>query len=285
MDEHRISLCGLQTRYLSASSGRPIVLLHALGEDSSQLSAVIRALAPRYRLFALDLPGLVGRVRPPRYTSEWFASFLAAFIEDVTSEEVAVVGNSFGGLVALKLALSQRERVAALGLVASIGLGVEVSPLLQLPTLPGLGEIGVLWTNNPLGRAHLLVARAALVFGDPTRVPATWLAQQANLVRRPGFVDGVLAALRAEVDLYGQRDVVVDELPRLDVPTLVARGDRDQVVPIAHGRRAAARLPQASLAVLPGCGHLPPVEQPQNFVAALQDFSRAHSLPDPAALP
>lgn len=272
MEEHRISLLGLQARYLSAGSGRPVILLHALGEDSSQWLAVLRALAPHYRLFALDLPGLAGMGRPPRYTSEWFASFLAAFIEDVTSGEVALVGNSFGGLVALKLALSQRECVAALGLVASIGLGVEVSPLLQLPTLPGVGEMGALWTNNPLGRAQLLVARSALVFGDPRRVPAAWLAQQANLVRRPGFVAGVLAALRAEVDLYGQRDVVVDELPRLDVPTLVVWGDRDQVVPIAHGQRAAARLPQGSLDVLPGCGHLPPVEQPESFVAALQAF-------------
>ncbi len=274
VDEHGITFFGVQTRYLCAGSGRPIVLLHALGEDSSQWLAVLRALAPRYRLYALDLPGLAGRVRPPRYTSEWFASFLAAFIEDVARGEVAVVGNSLGGLVALKLAFSHRERVAALGLVASIGLGVEVSPLLQLPTLPGVGEMGVLWTNNPLGRAHLLVARSALVFGDPTRVPAAWLAQQANLVRRPGFVDGVLAALRAEVDLYGQRDVVVDELPGLDVPTLVVWGDRDRVVPIAHAQRAVISLPQASLAVLPGCGHLPPVEQPQSFIAALGDFLR-----------
>lgn len=272
MDERRVSLCGISTRYLSAGSGRPVVLLHALGEDSSQWLAVLRALAPHYRLYALDLPGFAGGARPPRHTSAWFASFLAAFVEDVAGEEVAVVGNSLGGLVALRFAFANRERVGALGLVASVGLGVEVSPLLQLPTLPGLGEVGALWTQNPLGMAHLLVARAALVFGDPRRVPATWLAQQATLVRRPGFVDGVLAALRAQVDLWGQRDVVVDELPRLDVPTLVVWGDRDRVLPIAQAHRAARRLPQVSLTVFPGCGHLPPVEQPKRFTVILQDF-------------
>lgn len=272
MEERRISLFGVSTRYVTAGSGRPVVLLHALGEDASQWSAVVHALAPRYRLYALDLPGFAYGDRPPRYTAAWFASFVAAFLEEVAREEAAVVGNSLGGLVALKLAFTERDRVAALVLVASVGLGVEVSPLLQLPTIPFLGEVGRLWTQNPLGMAHLLVSRSVLLFGDPRQVPLHWIVQQATLVRRPGFVDGVLAALRAHVDLRGQNDVVVDELPRLDLPTLVVWGDRDRVIPVAHARRAAERLPQASLTVLAGCGHLPSVEQPRSFTEALQDF-------------
>lgn len=187
MNERRITLCGLSARYVTAGGGRPIIFLHALGEDSSDWSDVVRVLAPRYRLYALDLPGFTSGVGPPRYTAAWFASFVSAFVEDVVCEAAAVIGNSLGGLIALRLALEHRERTAALGLVASIGLGVEISSFLQLPTPPGIGEVAVLWAKTPPGIAHRLLGRAALLFGDPRRVPPTWLAQQAALTRRiPG---------------------------------------------------------------------------------------------------
>ncbi len=160
-------------------------------------------------------------------------------MEEVAGERVALVGNSLGGLIALRLALEHGEHVAALGLVASVGLGVEVSPFLQLPTPAGVGEPAVLWAQTPAGAAHRVLARAAL---------------------------------RAHVDRHGQRDVVTDELHRLAMPTLVVSGKRDRVIPIAHGHRAVAALPRGTLTVLPGCGHLPPVERPERFNAALQGF-------------
>ncbi len=78
-----------------------------------------------------------------------------------------VVGNSFGGLVALHLALSEPERVSALVLVDSAGLGRAVSPVLAALTLPRGGELVSAWDKTPLGSAERAFRRAFLLFAGP----------------------------------------------------------------------------------------------------------------------
>jgi pimeloyl-ACP methyl ester carboxylesterase len=81
-----------------------------------------------------------------------------------------------------------------------------------------------------------------------------------------------LTVLRALVDPGGQREVLVDRLPGLEIPTLVVWGARDRVFPESHAREAVAQLPEGSLALIPECGHMPHVECPDRFLAALDGF-------------
>jgi pimeloyl-ACP methyl ester carboxylesterase len=97
-------------------------------------------------------------------------------------------------------------------------------------------------------------------------------AEQYRLARRPGFLDAALAALRDQVGSTGQRRMLLDRLRGLRVPVLLVWGDQDRVVPVAQARRAAARLPDAEVVVLSGCGHLPHVEDPAAFDRALVAF-------------
>jgi pimeloyl-ACP methyl ester carboxylesterase len=78
--------------------------------------------------------------------------------------------------------------------------------------------------------------------------------------------------LRALVRPLGQREVLVERLPSLEVPMLVVWGSRDRVFPKSHAREAAARLREGSLAVIPDRGHMPHVECPDRFLAALDGF-------------
>jgi len=86
-----------------------------------------------------------------------------------------VAGNSFGGLVALRLALSEPARVSALCLADSAGLGREVSPALVAPTSPGVGELTVLWCKPPIGAAQRALSRAPLLGAAPLREPLACL--------------------------------------------------------------------------------------------------------------
>ena len=81
-----------------------------------------------------------------------------------------------------------------------------------------------------------------------------------------------MAVLRALVSPLGQREVLVDRLPSLKIPTLVVWGARDRVFPESQAREAVAHLPEGSLAVIPDCGHMPHVECPDRFLAALGEF-------------
>jgi pimeloyl-ACP methyl ester carboxylesterase len=98
------------------------------------------------------------------------------------------------------------------------------------------------------------------------------LAEQRRLAQSPGYLEAHLTALRALVGPFGQREVLLDRLPLLEVPTLVVWGERDRVFPRSQAKRAVVRLREGSLALIPGCGHMPHVECPDRFLAALEGF-------------
>ncbi len=141
--------------------------------------------------------------------------------------------------------------------------------------MPGVGEAAIWWGRTGVGAAQRLLLRLPLLFGNPTRVPPLWLAEQYRLAQLPGFLDTTLAALRAQVEPKGQKQVLVNDLSRLTVPTLVVWGGRDLVVPVSQARTAARLLPSGSLEVIANTGHLPHVEQPEKFVTALSGFVTA----------
>jgi pimeloyl-ACP methyl ester carboxylesterase len=183
-----------------------------------------------------------------------------------------MIGNSLGGLVALHFALSDQSRITALVLVDSVGLGREVSYALRSASLPGYGELGVAWGKTPPGAAGRTWLQVPLLFTRSERVPYEWFAEQYRLAQHPGFLEAMIAALRAIVDLEGQREVLLDELPRLQMPTLVVWGASDRVFPASQAREAVARLRYGALELIPDCGHLPQVERPDLFVPVLNRF-------------
>ncbi len=275
VEERNIDVGGLPIHYLAAGEGPPLVLLHALGESALDWQWRLPALAHTNRVYAPDLPGFGYSGKPSaEYSPDFFARFVSAYLDALGLESPVVAGNSIGGLAALRLALSEPERVSALGLVASAGLGREITYALRLPTLPGYGEVALAWGKTPLGAAQRAWLRVPLLFGRPERVPAEWITEQTRIAQLPGFTEATMAALRAQVDMGGQRKVLVDQLPHLGMPTLIIWGKRDRVFPYAQGQTAASRLQQGVLELLPDCGHLPQVEQPERFVSILDEFLR-----------
>ncbi len=271
--EQKIEVEGLPTRYLMAGEGPPLLLLHGVGDNAFDWQWVMPALAHTYQVYALDLPGSGGSAKPlPDYSPAFFARFATAFLDALGVERAAVVGNSLGGLVGLRLALSGPERVAALGLVSSGGLGREVTYALRSLALPGFGKLAVAWGKRRPGALQRALGRSALLFAHPWRVPREWIKEQYRLARLPGFLEAQLATVRAQVGLRGQREVLVDRLSHLKVPTLVVWGARDRVLPYSQGQEAAARLPEGTLELVPDCGHAPHVEQPERFVSGLGEF-------------
>jgi pimeloyl-ACP methyl ester carboxylesterase len=271
--EERTNVGGRAARYLTAGEGPPLVLLHALGENALDWSWVLPTLSRGHRVYAPHLPEISGDGGDAAdYSSASFASFVAAFLDALSVERATIVGNSLGGLIALLLALSDPARVSASGLVGSAGLGRTVSYALRAPTLPGYGELVIAWARTPPGAAGRAWMRANLLFARPHLVPTEWMAEQRRLARRPGFLEATLAALRAQIDPGGQREVLLEDLPFLTMPTLVVWGARDRVFPRRQAENAADRLKEGSLVIMPDCGHLPHVERPDRFVEDLGQF-------------
>jgi pimeloyl-ACP methyl ester carboxylesterase len=264
----------LPTRYLTAgTTGPPLVLLHGVGDNAFDWRWVLPALASTHRVYAPDLPGSGGSAKPlTDYSPAFFTRFVGAFLDALGVDRATVIGNSLGGLVGLRLALAEPERVTALGLVSSAGLGREVTYALRSMALPGYGKLAVAWGKRRPGAAQRALGRAALVFARPRGAPRKWIKEQYRLARLPGFLEAQLATVRAQVGLKGQREVLVDRLAQLERPTMVVWGTRDRVIPYSHAKEAASRLQEGYLELIPECGHLPQVEQPERFVSGLRRF-------------
>jgi pimeloyl-ACP methyl ester carboxylesterase len=276
-----IEVNGFRMRYLTGGDGPPLVLLNGHGEDSRSWRWVLPSLARTNRVYALELPGYGEsakhsmRSTPPSFYSD----ALAGFLDVLGLERVALVGNSDGGLTVLRFALAAPDRVTALVLVDSAGLGREINPALIALTLPGIGDAAVAWCSTPLGATQWVTMFASLVFLHPLLAPAEWVAHQYRLALTPGHLHGaVLACSSGQVGLMGQREVYLDELPRLTMPTLVVWGANDMVIPSFQAINAAARLKNGRLVMIPNCGHEPQVQCPDEFIAAVGPFLAEHSV-------
>jgi pimeloyl-ACP methyl ester carboxylesterase len=151
--EKEVKVSGRPARYLAAGLGPPLVLLHGTGTNRREWGWALPILARGRSVYAPDLPGFGGDGPANDASPEHSAEFVAGFADALGLGRAAVAGNSFGGLVALRLALSEPARVSALCLADSAGLGREVNPALVAPTAPGVGELTVLWCKSPVGRS------------------------------------------------------------------------------------------------------------------------------------
>jgi 2-hydroxy-6-oxonona-2,4-dienedioate hydrolase len=270
--EKTVEVQELSTRYLVAGEGPPMVLLHGVGTSAGEWSWVLPELARSHRVYALDLPGYDGSFEPPDYAPAFTASFIGSFLDAVGVESAVVVGNSFGGLVALHLALSEPARVSALILSDSAGLDRTVNPALATLSFPRMGQMATALAKTPPGAAQRALSRALLFFARPWQIPLKWVKDQYKLAQLPNFTEATLATLRSTVGPAGQREVLLDKLPRLQMPTLIVWGIEDRVIPYGQAQDALARLQKGSLELISNCGHLPHVEQPKRFVSILDDF-------------
>ena len=187
-----------------------------------------------------------------------------------------VVGNSCGGLIALHLALSEPARVSALVLSDSARLGRAINPALVALSSTGGGELARALAKTPPGAAQRAFRRALLMFARPWQIPLKWVKDQYKLAQLPNFTDATLASLRTTVGAMGQREVLLERLPQLQMPTQIVWGIEDRLLPYSQAKEAIALVQGGFLELIPNCGHLPHVEQPKRFVSTLGEFLSQH---------
>lgn len=271
-----VSLPTGRVRYAAAGSddAPPVVLLHGGGVDAAAFSwkRAIPALADDFRVYAPDWPGY-GESGPPtrRPTVEYYVDVLGDFLDELDLPAASLVGISMGGGVALGYALSHPARVRRLVLVDSYGLGGAVPGGPLSAALAGTpGAISAVW--KLLRRSRRLTALAVRAAVDPRNLTPELVDDAHAEVGRPDAGRAWAAFQRAEVGRHGLRTNYLDRLPDLAVPTLLVHGERDAFVPVEWATRAAALIPDGEVRVLADCGHVPPRERPEAFVAAVREF-------------
>src|SRR5215216_736067 len=187
VEKQDVEIDGMPIRYLAGGEGPSLVLLHGAGDNALDWQWVMPTLAATHRVYAPDLPGSPESARPAAdYSPAFFERFVAAFVDALDIGQATFVGNSLGGLVALRLALSEPARVNALVLVDSAGLGLAVNPVFTSVNVPGLGEAAIPLWRTPVGAYQRAWERTALLFAyPPESVPREGLAEQCRLALLP----------------------------------------------------------------------------------------------------
>jgi 2-hydroxy-6-oxonona-2,4-dienedioate hydrolase len=274
-----------RTQVLEWGSGPPVVLVHGGGSFAAHWAPLMANLSG-YRLIAIDRPGH-GLSDPFVYLKDMdLRSHAVEFLDNAldalgVDQEVAMVGNSMGGLWSFWLALDRPHRVGAIVQVGTPALVLETgAPLgLRLATTPLLGR--ALQALEPPSQAQVLKLFGRL--GDRRAAEHPRELVEAFEHAEPLFADAWLSLLKRCTGPVRRRDISIgaDELKQVEQPVKFVWGDHDPFGSPDVGHRAAAAVPDASIDFVPA-GHVPWPELPERVGAIVQAFLDCRVSREPA---
>jgi pimeloyl-ACP methyl ester carboxylesterase len=221
----------------------PAVLVHGLGghsEDWRMLRSYI--VAAHRHVYMMDLPGY-GRSEWPQnfsYSIPDEANFVVAFMDALGLKQVDLGGWSMGGWIAQRIAIDHPDRIKRLMLFDSAGLNSRPqwnTDLFMPATARELDELDKLLMPHP-PPVPAFIARDILRYSHEHR----WVMKRA--------LNSMLAG----------NDTTDEQLPGLKMPVLIVWGGVDQIMPVTNGEQMHRLILQSQFEVIPGCGHLAPVQ-------------------------
>jgi pimeloyl-ACP methyl ester carboxylesterase len=256
--------------------GEVVVLVHGIAGSAETWQPVLAELARRRDGRHVIVPDLVGHGSSSAPWADYSLGGYATGVRDLLSvlgyDHAAIVGHSLGGGVVQQFALQFPEHCDRLVLVASGGLGREVSPVLRAATLPFAD-----WVLPVISNRHVAAGIDRLVATVPGlrlfRGSVGESARSFISLADPGHRRAFLHTARSVLDPGGQRVRATERLYLTEgLPTLIVWGTADSMIPVAHGHRAHALIPGSRLELFEGAGHFPHADDPARFTELLVDF-------------
>ena len=242
----------------TAGSGQPLVLCHSLLADRTSFDRVAPALASHFQVIALDLPGF-GASPAVMGGLAAVADRVAAVVRALELRERPIMlGNGYGGFVTLQAAIRHPD-IAQRLVLADCGACFSETGRAAFRGMAAKAQEG--------GLAAVADVAMRRMFAPEYQGQHTELIAQRKerfLALDPGTFLEACEAL-ATLDLR-------PELASVQVPALVLVGAMDEATPPQMSHELAAGLPQAQLAILPGCAHVPQLQEPEQFLAAISEF-------------
>ena len=253
--------------------GKPIVLLHGLGASSYTWHEIAPALAKTNRVIAIDLKGFGQSDKPldTHYSIFDQAKLVDDFITRRKLHGVTLVGHSFGGGVALAVALSQmdegKHQIDKLVLIDSIAYRQPLPFFFQLLRTPIVGELGMSLIPPEVQMAQAL----AVAYRHDEKVTADTVNHYASALHTEGGRHALFNTINSlDPDAADQ---ISRRYHTLKTPALLLWCEHDKIVPLKFGKRLAFDLPDARFEVIEDCGHIPHEEQPEQTLRLIQSFA------------
>ncbi|MCK5053923.1 MAG: alpha/beta hydrolase [Anaerolineales bacterium] len=228
----------------------PLVLIHGSGGSRLHWPPQLRRL-PNYRVFGLDLPGHGESPGEGETTIDDYVSRVVEWLDEQGIERSILAGHSMGGAIAMTAALNEPDRVAGLVLVGTGGRLRVNGEILQAAADPSRFE-------------ETVEVVTTWAFSDQTPEKIVALAKMRMLEIPPGVIHGDFTACN-------QFDIC-DQLSEIQVPTLILCGEQDQLTPLKYARHLDEEIPESTLVLLEGAGHMVILERPLEVAEAVGNF-------------
>ena len=257
---------GIRTNYLEAGSGEEtVVLIHGSGPGVTSYAnwrLVIPALAENFRVVAPDMVGFGFSDRPEgvKYSLDTWADQTVGLMDTLGIEKAHLVGNSFGGAIALRIATKHPERVGKLVLMGSMGVPFEITE--------GLDTV---WGYE----ASVENMRKVLDYFtyDKSAIDDELARSRYEGSIQPGFQEAFSSMFPAPRQRWVEAMTIPDEeLKKLPHPALMVHGREDQVIPVSNSYYLEGILENGDLAVWSKCGHWSMIERNADFNRQVRDF-------------
>jgi 3-oxoadipate enol-lactonase len=244
-------------------TGPPLFLLHSLLSDCDSFDAVAPKLSQSFRVIVPELPGF-GRSLAVNGGLAAIADRMAEAVKDGSLGEGAIVlGNGYGGFVALQMAI-RHPGIATRLILADSGAAFSDPGRQAFRNMAAAASASGLAAITDVAMRRLFAPEFQAEHPDLMR------DRREAFLKTDPEVFGAACAQLAELDLRG-------ELAKVKVPVLVVVGEHDEATPPPMSHELAALLPDARLKIIPGCAHVPQLQSPQLFLEAISDFLQATS--------
>lgn len=249
----------------SGPRGAPaLILIHGFGASLHTWEPWAKALEGDHRVIRFDLPG--SGLSPPDpshdYTDARSIVLLSALMDQLGVARAGIVGHSIGGRIAWKFAAASPDRVDKLVLISPDGFASPGFEYGRAPHVPAVLKLMRYALPKTLLRMNLVPA-----YADPSRLDDRTVTRYHDLALAPGARDALLERM--------QQTVLEDPLPilrRIRAPTLLLWGEQDAMIPFANAADYLKAIPNATLAPLPGAGHVPHEEAPETALVPVRKF-------------
>jgi 2-hydroxymuconate-semialdehyde hydrolase len=260
-----INAAGIRTNYHDMGNGQPVLLIHGSGPGVSAWAnwrTVMPALSRQHRVIAPDIVGFGYTDRPGdfQFTRDSWTAHLVAFVDALDLPEVSIVGNSFGGALALWFASQYPDRVRRLVLMGSAGVSFPITPALDAvwgyqPSLERMAEVMKFFTF------------------DRSRITDDLVRLRYEASIRPGIAESYSEMFpsprQSAVEALALSD---DRIRQISQETLVVHGRDDRVIPLQTSLRLNQLIDNSEMHVFGRCGHWVQIEAGERFAALVDGF-------------
>jgi 3-oxoadipate enol-lactonase len=243
---------------MQAGSGPGVLIVHSLLTDWTAFAPVLPWLAGRFRVTLVNLPGFHGSAPVEAGIENYGERLAMAFDGFGLAPETTIIANGFGGTAVLAMALSHGQRFGKM-ILSDVAAGFPPEGRQAFEIMAGKVEAEGLGSIAEIAAKR--VFHAAYLEAHPEAV------EERRHVLLQVQPEAFAAACRSLT-----KAALTHSLPSIANPALVICGELDAATPPALCRLVAEGLPHARYAELPNCGHCPPLEQPEIFIATIRDF-------------